>query len=86
MGLIFNEMHSSGHGLELLESSRPLLAEPKDQFVEIPLMSGSYLIPDASLRDIEVTATFIWNHFEAKLLMWLVEELLNGYMSKLGQN
>jgi len=58
MGLRFNEIHSNSLGLELLESSRPLLAETKDQFVEIPLMSGSYLIPDDSLKDIEVTATF----------------------------
>ena len=66
MGLIFNEEHSGAHGLELLESSRPLLAETKDQFIEIPLMSGSYLIPDDSLKDIEVTATFYMESFRSE--------------------
>lgn len=62
-GLTFNNKHCSILGLELLESSRPLLAETKDTFVDIPHKSGSILISDKSLRDIEVTATFYLEAF-----------------------
>ncbi|RHW38698.1 hypothetical protein D1B33_07440 [Lysinibacillus yapensis] len=58
-GVTFNNKHCSALELELLESSRPLLAENKDTFEELPHLSGSILIPDNSKRDIEVTATFL---------------------------
>lgn len=63
-GLTFNNQHCSALGLELLDSSRPLLAETKDTFVEIPHKSGSILISDNSLRDIEVIATFYLEAFQ----------------------
>lgn len=57
-GLTFNGVHCESIGLDLLESSRPILAENKDVFEELPFVQGSILISDGTLKDIEVTATF----------------------------
>lgn len=62
-GLKFNNIHCETLGLDLLDSSRPILAETKDTFEELPFLSGSILIADNSLKDIEVTATFALEAF-----------------------
>lgn len=58
-GITFHGIHSKTLNLALLSSSRPLLAENKDTYVEIPHKSGSYLITDPSKKDIIVTCDFL---------------------------
>lgn len=58
-GLSFNGVHCSALGLTLMSAPRPIMAQTKDTFIEVPGMNGSYLSRDSSLKDIEIIATFV---------------------------
>lgn len=55
----FNGKRSDSLGLAVLTTSRPLLPENKDEYVEMPCFDGTILIPDKSKRDIVVTIEFL---------------------------
>lgn len=58
-GLRFNGIHSSTLPIVMLASRRPLFAQPKDSYVDIPFRSGSVLVFDPSFNDIEVEVDFL---------------------------
>lgn len=58
-GLTFNDVHCKTLNLVLLKSSRPLLPENKDTYVEIPHKDSSILVADNSVRDINVEVEFL---------------------------
>lgn len=57
--LTFNGVRSDTLPIVLLESRRPLFAQPKDTYVDIPFRSGSVLVFDSSYNDIEVEVDFL---------------------------
>jgi len=57
-GVKFNGVHCKTHKLTMTSSTRHLLPENKDTYVEIPHKSGSFLIPDKSLKDIFIDVNF----------------------------
>lgn len=60
-GLTFRKIHCSDLGLSILDdgTSRPLLPESKDTYVDVPHRSGSVLVYDESKKDIDVEVTFL---------------------------
>lgn len=62
----FNGKHCSELNLEVTNTKRPLFAETKDQFVDIPFLDGSFLLPDKSKRDINVEVSFLLNPVQGK--------------------
>lgn len=58
-GLEFNGSHSSDLNLMMTSVSRPLFANLKDSYIDIPHKDGSILIEDNSRTDIEINVTFI---------------------------
>lgn len=58
-GITFNGVHSGTFPIKVLKSRRPLLAQPKDSYVDIPFRSGSVLVFDPSFNDIEVEVDFL---------------------------
>lgn len=58
-GVIFNGLHCSKVHLAMLDSRRPLLAETKDTYIDIPFKSGSILVPDNSKLDVMVEVDFL---------------------------
>lgn len=58
-GVTFNNVHCSEVGIELSDSSRPLLAESKSDFIEIPHKQGDVVVHDDTKKDITVTCMFI---------------------------
>lgn len=65
-GVTFNNAHCSSVGLEVLDSRRPLFAETRDEYVDIPYSDGSVHIPDNSKRDLEVEVDFFLNDVPGK--------------------
>lgn len=57
-GITFNGIHCSALHLEMLSTKRPLLPENKDEYIEIPQKSGSFLVADKSAKDINVEVEF----------------------------
>lgn len=58
-GITFNGIHHTAfNGLHFITSRRPLLPENKDTYVDIPYKDGSILIPDHSLKDVNVEVDF----------------------------
>lgn len=58
-GLKFNGVHSGTLPIIMLASRRPLFAQPKDTYVDIPYRSGSVIVADKSMYDIEVEVDFL---------------------------
>lgn len=59
IGVTFNNVHSSTiDGLNYIKSNTFVIPESKDQYVEIPFMDSSYLIPDGTKKDIEIPVEF----------------------------
>lgn len=67
----FNNVHSSSFaGLLFVRARRPLVAENKDVYIDMPHRDGSVLIPDKSKKDILVEVDF-------SLVRSNVEDLFN---------
>lgn len=45
--------------LTLISAPRPIMAQNKDEYIQLPNTSGSILIEDGTLNDILITATFV---------------------------
>lgn len=64
MGLTFNGKHCSDIGLDVLDTRRPLMAEPNITFVEVPGKNGAIVIPNTdksekpTFKDINVEVDF----------------------------
>lgn len=58
-GLTFNNKHCSVFGLEVYDTKRPLLAEFKDTYIDVPHRSGAILVFDTSKKDIIVEVEFV---------------------------
>lgn len=58
-GITFNGVHSNTLPLVMLDSRRPLFAQPKDTYVDVPYRSSSIIVPDSSMYDIEVEVDFL---------------------------
>lgn len=70
-GVTFNGVHSSTFdGLMYVRARRPLIAENKDVYIDMPHKDGSILIPDKSKKDILVEVDF-------SLVRSNVEDLFN---------
>ena len=70
-GVTFNNIHSSTFkGLMYVRARRPLIAENKDVYIDIPHKDGSVLKPDKSKKDILVEVDF-------SLVRSNVEDLFN---------
>lgn len=62
MGLSFNGKHCSSVGLDVLDSRRPLMAEPDITFVEVPGRNGAIVITNTdkpTFKDINVEVDFL---------------------------
>lgn len=57
-GMSFNGRHCSSLNLAMLDSRRPLLAENKDSYIEIPF-GKTILIPDNSKKDTIIEVDFL---------------------------
>ena len=58
-GVTFNGQHSSSiNGLTYITSSRFIIPENKDTYVDVPGRDGALLIPDSSKKDIEIPVQF----------------------------
>lgn len=57
--VIFNGVSSSSVGLAVLATRRPIMPENKDEYIDLPLKSGSHLVKDNSKRDIMVEVDFL---------------------------
>lgn len=58
-GVTFNGIHNSTiDGLVYVSSSRFMLPENKDEYIDIPYSDKSILIPDNSKRDIQIPVNF----------------------------
>lgn len=61
-GVKFNGVHCSAIGLDVLDSRRPLLAEPDITFIEIPGKNGAIPISNTeepTFKDIDVEIDFL---------------------------
>ncbi|ARK23569.1 hypothetical protein SporoP37_01905 [Sporosarcina sp. P37] len=58
MGVSFNGSHCKTVGLDVLDIRRPIMAETKDTYIDIPHKSGSVLIPDGTATDILIEVDF----------------------------
>lgn len=58
-GLTFNGVHSSLFKLAILKTSRPLLPENKDKYIDVPHKDGSLLVPDNSKKDVTIEVEFL---------------------------
>lgn len=65
-GVTFNGVHCSAVGLEVMDSRRPLFAESKDEYIDVPHKNGSVHIPDNSKRDIEIEIDFFLDKVQGK--------------------
>lgn len=57
-GMKFNDLHCTSLNLFMLDSRRPMLAENKDTYIEIPF-GKTLLIPDNSKKDVIVEVDFL---------------------------
>lgn len=58
MGLKFNGVDCSTVGLDIINVQRPIMAENKDVYIDIPQKPGSILIPDNTVVDIIIEVEF----------------------------
>lgn len=58
MGITFNGVHCQTVGLDVIDKRRPIMAESKDVYIDIPGRSGSIHIPDDSRKDIMIEIDF----------------------------
>lgn len=58
-GLTFNGKHCSELGLTLMSSPRPIMAENKDDYTNIPGLNGSVLYEDSTLQDVVIDVVFV---------------------------
>lgn len=58
MGITFNGVHCSTVGLDVIDKRRPIMAESKDVYIDIPGRNGSIHIPDDTRKDIYIEIDF----------------------------
>lgn len=60
-GLTFNKKHCKDLGLVIADNGtrRPLMAESKDTYVDVPHRSGAILVFDESKKDIDIEVDFV---------------------------
>ena len=58
-GVTFNGVHCSTYGLEVYDTKRPLLAEFKDTYIDVPHRNGAILVFDTSKKDVIVEVEFL---------------------------
>ena len=57
----FNGAHASTKYIKAIRTQRPLVAERKHTFVDIPFLDGSFLLSDKARNDIVITVECLLN-------------------------
>lgn len=73
--ITFNNQRSTNFHLAILDSKRPILPKNKDEYIDLPGVSGSVLIADKSLEDVTVTVEFLIDTPENKNLYKLARDI-----------